>query len=141
MRDEKDRYSPVLPMGTTRKPMVEKTIIAILINGGLLFVFLLYYFSFCGMMINVKGKNINRARKKYRGFWTKFLCLDFKQKIVTWHYVLFIVFLIASLILLILLNLAAFADGFILQKELWVILVCTFFCPYLIVAMNTYNKR
>ena len=119
--------------------MVEKILLAIVMNGAFLFVFLLIHYSFSGMIINVGSKKLKRARKKHKGFWQKLLCLDFKHKIVKWHYSLFIVFLASSLILLILLNLAAFAD-FIIPKGLWLILVCVFFCSYLIVAMSISHR-
>ena len=44
---------------------------------------------------------MKNRRKKTKGFWKKFLFLDIRKEVVLWHYVLFWIYLISSLIALI----------------------------------------
>ena len=122
--------------------MMERIITAIVINGAVVFLFSFYYYLFGKIMVNIKGKTIKKVRKKYRGFWKKFLYLDFKNRIANWHYSLFIVFLVSSIILLILFNILAFSD-FPVHRGLLVIVGCTFSFPYLIVgkSIDFKNRR
>jgi len=44
--------------------------------------------------IKVGKKSLRNKRRKYKGFWKKFLFLDFREKISPWYYFWFIVFLV-----------------------------------------------
>ena len=76
---------------------------------------LFYYGSFAVTLgddieFNVGKKSLRNARRKYKGFWKKFLFIDFKNHISKWHYFLFICFLTSFLAILISMNLLIIFD-------------------------------
>ena len=49
-------------------------------------------------------KRMKNRRKKQKSFWQKFLFLDIKKEVIPWHYAMFWINLISSIVALIMLN-------------------------------------
>lgn len=49
-------------------------------------------------------KRMKNRRKKQKGFWRKFLFLDIRNEVIPWHYAMFWVNLVSSIVVLISLN-------------------------------------
>ena len=80
------------------------------------FFILAYYVAFGGMFAsdiraNAGRRTLRRARKKYKGFWKKFLYLDFKDRISRWHYFVFILFMVSFPLTIVFMNLAEFSNN------------------------------
>lgn len=50
------------------------------------------------------GKSRLKKRKKQKGFWRKFLFLDIRKEVIPWHYAMFWLNLISSIVTLIMFN-------------------------------------
>lgn len=71
--------------------------------------------------VNRGKKALKNKRKQYKGFWKKFLFLDFKEHIEKWHYFLFICFLILFPVTLIFIDLLILFDKSIFRVLMLII--------------------
>ncbi|MDR0890002.1 MAG: hypothetical protein LBM28_05075 [Oscillospiraceae bacterium] len=80
--------------------LIGRLLLAIPIGIMFFLFFLIVYYGVYVVALSddvevyVGKKSLRNRRRKYKGFWKKFLFLDFRKDVVCWHYVLFVIFLI-----------------------------------------------
>ena len=83
------------------------------------FLIVLYLMNYVGCFLgtvdddldfNHCKKRVKKRRKKEKGFWRKFLFLDVRKEIVTWHYVMFWINLVSFIVLFLAFNIYVTCD-------------------------------
>lgn len=122
--------------------MDDRIIAVVVVNLIMVVCFWTTYFGSFDVMlsddieVNAGKKVLRKVRKKYKGFWKKFLFLDFRKKIDKWHYFLFICFLVSSFVTIIFINLLLIFD-----REIFRIMMLVSIIPYFISStIATFNR-